>query len=58
MLDTRADPPERADEGLHESGRALLGPREISDLSPQSGAKRTLTRLLSPIAIYEYALRK
>src|SRR5262245_39219348 len=30
---------------------ALLGPREMSDLSPQSGPKRTLTRLLSPIAI-------
>src|SRR5262249_10660916 len=30
---------------------ALLGPREMSDLSPQSGPKRTLVRSLSPIAI-------
>src|SRR5262245_4748163 len=30
---------------------ALLGPREMSDLSPQSGPKRTLIRSLSPIAI-------
>jgi len=30
---------------------ALLGPREMSDLSPQSEAKRTLIRSLSPIAI-------
>src|SRR5215471_5430565 len=29
---------------LHESASGLLGPREISDLSPQSGAKRTLMR--------------
>jgi hypothetical protein len=30
---------------------ALVGPRVISDLSPQSGPNRTLIRLLSPIAI-------
>jgi len=30
---------------------ALLGLREMSDLSPQSGQKRTLIRSLSPIAI-------
>src|SRR5262249_981654 len=30
---------------------ALLGPREMSDLSPHSGPTRTLNRLLSPIAI-------
>jgi hypothetical protein len=30
---------------------ALLGPREMSDLSPQSGKMRTLIRSLSPIAI-------
>jgi hypothetical protein len=28
---------------------ALLGPREMSDLSPQSETKRTLIRSLSPI---------
>src|SRR5580704_7934340 len=33
---------------------ALLGLREMSDLSPQSAPKRTLSTLLSPIAIYEY----
>ena len=37
---------------VHESVVALLGPREMSDLSPQSGPKRTLIRSLSPIAIY------
>src|SRR5215469_10752016 len=30
---------------------ALLGPREMSDLSPQSGPKRTLIRSLLPIAM-------
>ena len=30
---------------------ALLGPPETSDLSPQSGPKRTLIRSLLPIAI-------
>src|SRR5262245_33903809 len=30
---------------------ALLGPREMSDLSPQSGPKRSLIRSLSPLAI-------
>src|SRR5262245_31245731 len=30
---------------------ALLGPREMSNLSPQSGLKRTLIRSLSPSAI-------
>jgi hypothetical protein len=30
---------------------ALLGPRERSDSSPQSGPKRALIRSLSPIAI-------
>ena len=30
---------------------ALLGPPKMSDLSQQSGAKRTLIRSLSPIAI-------
>src|SRR5262249_33334822 len=30
---------------------ALLGPREMSDLSPQSGPNRTFIRSLSPIAI-------
>jgi hypothetical protein len=34
---------------------ALLGPREMSDLSPQSGPKRTLTRSLSPIAMMKPA---
>src|SRR5262249_42851211 len=39
---------------LHRGRRpymALLGPREMSDVSPHSGPKRTLTRSLSPIAI-------
>ena len=31
---------------------ALLGPREMSDLSPQRGPRRTLIRSLSPIAIF------
>jgi hypothetical protein len=31
---------------------ALLGRREMSDLSPQSGQKRTLITSLSPIAIF------
>ena len=31
---------------------ALLGPREMSDVSPQSGPKRTLIKSLSPIAIF------
>ena len=30
---------------------ALLGPREMSDFSPQREPKRTLIRSLSPIAI-------
>jgi hypothetical protein len=30
---------------------ALLGPREMSDLSPQNGPKQTLIRPLSPIVI-------
>src|SRR5262249_15764070 len=35
---------------------ALLGPREMSDLSPQSETKRTLIRSLSPTSrFYEYA---
>jgi len=34
---------------------ALLGPREMSDLSPQSGPKRTLDQGSLPlIAVYEY----
>jgi hypothetical protein len=30
---------------------ALLGRREMSDLSPQSGQKRTLIQVASPIVI-------
>jgi len=33
---------------------ALLGPREMSDLSPQSGPKRTLLRSQPPARFYEY----
>jgi hypothetical protein len=35
---------------------ALLGPREMSDLRPQSETKQTLIRSLSPTSqFYEYA---
>ena len=36
------------------TANALLGPCAMSDLSPQSGPKRTLIKSLSPVAIYEY----
>jgi hypothetical protein len=32
---------------------ALPGPRQMSDLSPQSAPQRTLITLLSPNAIYD-----
>jgi hypothetical protein len=33
---------------------ALLGPREMSDLSPQSGPKRTMIRVAHQSRFYEY----
>src|SRR5262249_47749612 len=40
-----------SDEPFARCPGVLLGPREMSDLSPQSGPKRTLIGSLSPIAI-------